>query len=51
MLLVSLRSIRVVADTHDDMVYVTTSTGQILSIEPPLRDDPESAMIYWRQNF
>jgi hypothetical protein len=39
------------ADPTDDIVFVTTSEGQILSIEPPLRDDPDSSLLSWRQLF
>ena len=35
----------------DDIVFVTTSEGQVLSIEPPLRDAPESELLYWKQVF
>ena len=36
---------------QDDVVWVTTSEGQILAIEPPLRDGPQAEMIFWRQLF
>jgi hypothetical protein len=39
------------SDPQDDIVFVTTSDGQVLSIEPPLRDGPESVVLFWRQNF
>jgi len=31
-------------------VYVTTSEGQVLSLDPPPRN-AESAYIYWKQVF
>ncbi|MBW2269632.1 MAG: hypothetical protein JRH16_13745 [Deltaproteobacteria bacterium] len=35
----------------DDVLVVQTSEGEVLTIEPPLRDPPSTSMIYWRQRF
>ena len=43
--------VTVASDPADDIGFVTTSDGQVLSIEPPLRDGPESETVYWRQRF
>jgi type IV pilus assembly protein PilY1 len=39
------------SDPQDDVVFVTTSEGELIDIEPPLRDPPESSLFYWRQRF
>jgi hypothetical protein len=39
------------SDPTHDMIFMTTSEGQVLSIEPPLRDKPESSLLYWKQVF
>ena len=39
------------SDPEDDIVLVTTSEGELIEIEPPLRDPPESSLFYWRQRF
>jgi Tfp pilus tip-associated adhesin PilY1 len=43
--------VTIASDPEDDMIFITTSDGQVLTIEPPLRSPPESSMIYWRQLF
>jgi hypothetical protein len=43
--------VTIASDPDDDMVFITTSDGQVLQVEPPLRQGPESSMIYWRQVF
>jgi hypothetical protein len=43
--------ITVAPNPSDDTVWITTSEGQVLEVEPPLRPGPESSVIYWRQNF
>lgn len=39
------------SDPTQDIVFVTTSEGELIRIEPPLRDPPESSLFYWRQLF
>ena len=39
------------ADPTDDVVFVTTSDGEVLSLEPPPRPAPESSLIYWSQEY
>lgn len=41
----------IAADPQNDMIFITTSEGQVLTIEPPLRTAPESSLIYWKQRF
>ena len=41
----------IATDPTKDKVFITTSTGQIIAIDPPLRDKPESGTVYWKQNF
>jgi hypothetical protein len=35
----------------DDVIYLTTSESEIITIEPPTRDTIQSEMLYWRQLF
>jgi hypothetical protein len=35
----------------DDIVLVTTTTGEVLTLEPPARDPLESGLVFWRQLF
>jgi hypothetical protein len=35
----------------DDVIYVTTSEKEIITIEPPTRNATESSMLYWKQVF
>ena len=37
-------------DSGDDKMYIKTSKGRVLTIEPPPRDGSGSSMIYWKQN-
>jgi hypothetical protein len=39
------------AQPTDDIVVITTSEGEVETLEPPLREDPESSVIFWRQLF
>jgi hypothetical protein len=39
------------SDPEDDVVFVTTSEGEVIVLEPPLRETPKSSLIYWRQKF
>jgi len=43
--------VSVASDPTDDVVYVTTSEGELIEIEPPLRDPPESSFLYWRRRY
>lgn len=43
--------VTIASDPTKDKIFITTSTGQIVSIDPPLRDEPESDTLYWKQNF
>lgn len=38
-------------DPSDDVIYIKTSTGQILLIDPPPRPSTPVGLIYWRQVF
>ena len=35
----------------DDIILITTSAGQVLTLKPPQRDPPESGLMFWRQLF
>ena len=37
-------------DSGDDKMYIKTSKGRVITIEPPPRDSSGSSMIYWKQN-
>ncbi len=37
-------------DPNDDKMYIKTSKGRVITIEPPPRDGSGSSMIYWKQN-
>jgi type IV pilus assembly protein PilY1 len=37
-------------DPNDDKMYVKTSKGRLITIDPPGRDGSGSSMIYWKQN-
>lgn len=38
-------------DPDDDKVYVKTSKGTVLPIEPPKRTNNGASVLYWKQNF
>jgi hypothetical protein len=38
-------------DPTDDVIYIKTSTGQVLLIDPPPRPTTPVGLIYWRQVF
>ena len=42
--------ISIAPDPNDDKMYIKTSKGRVLTIEPPPRDGSGSSMIYWKQN-
>jgi len=35
----------------DDIGFINTSDKKVLTFEPPLRDPPESSVLYWKQEF
>ena len=37
-------------DPNDDKMYIKTSKGRVITIQPPPRDGSGSSMIYWKQN-
>ncbi len=37
-------------DHGDDKMYIKTSKGRVITVEPPPRDGSASSMIYWKQN-
>jgi len=43
--------VTIASDPSNDIIFVTTSDGQVLNIEPPPRDPAESGTIYWRKKF
>jgi len=43
--------VTVASDPKDDIIFVTSSDGQVLLIEPPPRPATESSTIYWKQEF
>jgi type IV pilus assembly protein PilY1 len=42
--------ISIAPDPDDDKMYIKTSKGRVITIEPPPRDGSGSSMIYWKQN-
>ena len=43
--------ISVAPDPTDDVGFINTSEGEVLTFDPPPRDAPESSLLYWRQKF
>jgi hypothetical protein len=43
--------VSIAPDPDDDTIYIKTSTGQIVTIEPPPRPKDPAAVIYWRQKY
>ena len=39
------------ADPSDDVVLIGTSEGELVTLDPPVRDDPNSDVLYWKQEF
>ena len=37
-------------DPDDDKMYIKTSKGQVITIDPPPRPSSGSSVIYWKQN-
>ena len=42
--------ISIAPDPNDDKMYIKTSKGRVITIEPPPRDGSGSSIIYWKQN-
>ena len=38
-------------EAGDDVVYIKTSTGQIIVLQAPPRSGTGAGMVYWRQVF
>jgi type IV pilus assembly protein PilY1 len=38
-------------DPSMDQLYVKTSKGKVITVDPPTREGGNAAMIYWKQNF
>jgi hypothetical protein len=43
--------ISIAPNPSDDIGFINTSDKEVLDFEPPLRDDPDSSVIYWKQEF
>ena len=43
--------ISVAPNPNDDVGFVNTSTGEVITFDPPTRTPPESSMLYWKQEF
>ena len=48
--LASTPRISMAPDSGDDKMYVKTSKGAVLTIDPPPRPGSGSSVIYWKQN-
>lgn len=48
--LASTPRISLAPDPDDDKMYVKTSKGRVITIDPPPRRGSGSSMIYWKQN-
>ena len=42
--------IQMAPDPDDDKMYIKTSKGQVITIDPPPRPPLGSSVIYWKQN-
>jgi type IV pilus assembly protein PilY1 len=49
--LASTPRVSIAPDPSNDKMYVKTSKGKVLTIDPPGRGGSGNTMIYWRQNF
>jgi type IV pilus assembly protein PilY1 len=49
--LASTPRVSIAPDPSNDKMYVKTSKGKVLTIDPPGRDTSGAGMIYWKQNF
>jgi hypothetical protein len=43
--------VSIASDPSNDKIFINTSNGEVLTITPPVRDNPGSETIYWKQNF
>jgi Tfp pilus tip-associated adhesin PilY1 len=43
--------VTVASDPTNDKIFITTSEGEVLIVQPPLRDPPEASVIYWKQEM
>ena len=43
--------ISVAPSPGDDIGFINTSDNKVLTFEPPLRNPPESQVLYWKQEF
>jgi hypothetical protein len=46
----STPQISIAPDPDDDKMYIKTSKGRVITIEPPPRPGSGSSVIYWKQN-
>lgn len=44
-------SVSIGADPTDDFVFISSSEGEAVTLQPPLRDSLERGLIFWRQLF
>jgi len=49
--LASTPRISISPNPDDDQLYVKTSKGRVIKIDPPNRRNPGAGMIYWKQDF
>ncbi|MBW2382632.1 MAG: hypothetical protein JRG92_03305 [Deltaproteobacteria bacterium] len=49
--LASTPRVSIAPDPSNDKMYIKTSKGKVLTIDPPGRDGSGAGMIYWKQNF
>ena len=46
----STPQISIAPDPDDDKMYIKTSKGRVITIDPPPRPDSGASLIYWKQN-
>ena len=46
----STPQISIASDPNDDKMYIKTSKGRVITIEPPPRSGSGTSIIYWKQN-
>jgi type IV pilus assembly protein PilY1 len=42
---------RISISPHGDQMYIQTSSGKLIQMPPPPRNQPPASIIYWKQNF
>jgi hypothetical protein len=42
---------RISISPHGDQMYIQTSSGKLIQMAPPPRNQPPASIIYWKQNF